>query len=97
MQQEEHGMNRHTATLVQISPHQLRQGLLLSLTLLLTLIAGQLYYNWQVVQSAHQIAARDALIIKAPVASPPMLMQSRPQAASAASVDTATPRDRWVF
>lgn len=89
-------MNRHPATLVQISPFQLRQGLFFSLALLLTLVAGQLYHNWQVVQDARAFSARTALVVKAQVPAATILMQARP-AAAAASVETTTPRERWVF
>ncbi|WP_422422587.1 hypothetical protein [Pseudomonas sp. GZD-222] len=90
-------MNRHPATLVQISPLQLRQGLFFSLALLLTLIAGQLHHNWQVVQDAQKVAARATLVVKAPLPTPTKLMHFGPAAASTALVNTATPRDRWVF
>ncbi|MDN7140906.1 hypothetical protein KC131_09610 [Pseudomonas sp. JQ170] len=90
-------MNRHPATLVQISPLQLRQGLFFSLALLLTLIAGQLYHNWQVAQDARAIPARAALMVKAPTPASAVLTQAAPAAANAATVETRTPRERWVF
>ncbi|KJK06876.1 MULTISPECIES: hypothetical protein [Pseudomonas] len=90
-------MNRHTATLVQISPLQMRQGLFFSLALLLTLIAGQLHHSWQVAEEAREVVFRAESLVKAPAPALTTLMQSRPAATNAAQVDGNTPRDRWVF
>ncbi|MEG0860314.1 MAG: hypothetical protein RSD81_21665 [Pseudomonas sp.] len=90
-------MNRHPATLVQVSPLQVRQALFFSLALLLTLIVGQLYHHWQVVQDVQKVTVRATLVVKAPIPTPTKLMQSRPAVASTAAADTTTPRDRWVF
>jgi hypothetical protein len=97
MQQEELGMIRQIATLAQISPFQVRQGLFFSLALLLTLIAGQLHHSWQLVQDARAVAAQVALTIRTPVPDQTALMQSQPAAVSSIPADARAPRDRWVF
>ncbi|MDD2059743.1 hypothetical protein N5D52_24325 [Pseudomonas sp. GD03860] len=90
-------MNRHPATLVQVSPLQLRQGLFFSLALLLTLIAGQLYHSWQVAQDARAITPRADLVVKAPTPAASALIHAKPAAVTAATIDSRTPRERWVF
>lgn len=90
-------MNRYPATVVQVSPLLVSQALFFSLALLLTLIAGQLYHNWQVVHDVQKVAARTTLLVKAPIPTPTKLMQSLPVVTGTAAVDTTTPRDRWVF
>ncbi|MDD2049843.1 hypothetical protein [Pseudomonas putida] len=97
MQQEELGMNRQIATLAQISPHQVRQGLLFSLALLLTLIAGHLHHSWQLVQDARAVAAQASLMIRISVPAQTTLMQSQPAVASSVPADVRAPNDRWVF
>ncbi|MFJ2550070.1 hypothetical protein ACIOVF_26895 [Pseudomonas sp. NPDC087612] len=94
-------MNRQTATLVQVSSLQLRQGLFFSLALLLTLIAGQLYNSWETARSAEQLAAQAALVAQVQAQRPVAALQARvalsTPVTTPAVVDTAAPRDRWVF
>jgi hypothetical protein len=97
MQQEELGMIRQIATLAQISPLQVRQGLFFSLALLLTLIAGQLHHSWQLVQDARAVATQAALVIRTPMPAQRALMQSQPAAVGSVSAEARAPRDRWVF
>jgi len=90
-------MNRYPATQMQISPLQLRQGLFFSLALLLTLIAGQLYHNWQSAQNDREVSVRVAHMFKVPAATPTTLMQLRPAAVNTAPTEDTPVRDRWVF
>ncbi|MFQ6576248.1 hypothetical protein [Pseudomonas sp. UM16] len=89
-------MNRHTATLVQISPLQMRQGLFLSLALLLTLIAGQLYHSWHVEEETREVVIRAESMLKAPA--PAFTTLTRHAASNTAQADGNTHKnDRWVF
>lgn len=94
-------MNRQTATLVQVSSLQLRQGLFFSLALLLTLIAGQLYNSWETARSTQQLAAQAALVAQVQAQRSVAPLQARVALSNPvttpAVVDTAAPRDRWVF
>lgn len=90
-------MIRHPATLAQVSPLQLRQGLILSLALLLTLIAGQLFHNWQHTQAVREVSERAALLGKASHSAPRAVMQQRPAAVSSTSDEVTTAQQRWVF
>ncbi len=90
-------MNRTPAALVLISPSHLRQLLFLSLALLLTLVAGQLYHAWQVKQVNSQLATQIVRIHESravPLQTAPM---QRSQALPAASADAIAPQERWVF
>ncbi|CAI8955764.1 MULTISPECIES: hypothetical protein [unclassified Pseudomonas] len=94
-------MNRYPATLMQVSSLQLRQSLFFSLALLLTLIAGQLYNSWETARSAEQLAAQAAMVAQVQAQRSVAPLQARvalsSPATTAAVVDTAAPRDRWVF
>lgn len=94
-------MNRQTATLAQVSSLQLRQGLFFSLALLQTLIAGQLYNSWENARSAEQLVAQAALVAQVQAQRSVAPLQARvalsTPVATPAVVDTAAPRDRWVF
>jgi len=86
-------MNTRTVALARISPLQVRQGLLLSLALLLTLVAAQLHHNGQ----QQDLRGMTVVIDKAsaPVAS--TRMQSQPATISTFPLDRAALRQRWVF
>ncbi|MCP6696940.1 hypothetical protein [Pseudomonas donghuensis] len=94
-------MNRYPATLMQVSSLQLRQSLFFSLALLLTLIAGQFYNSWETARSAEQLAAQAAMVAQVQAQRSVAPLQARVALSSpgttAAVVDTAAPRDRWVF
>lgn len=90
-------MIRLPATLAQVSPLQLRQGLFFSLALLLTLIAGQLYHHWQHAQVVRDVSERAVLLSKASESAPRVVMQSRPAAVSGASDESTSVQKRWVF
>ncbi|MND75280.1 hypothetical protein D3C80_668920 [compost metagenome] len=90
-------MIRQIATLAQISPLQVRQGLFFSLALLLTLIAGQLHHSWQLAQDARAGAVQAALMIRTSVPAHTALMQSQPAVVGSVSAEARAPRDRWVF
>ncbi|WP_256659516.1 hypothetical protein [Pseudomonas sp. H9] len=90
-------MIRHPATLAQVSPLQLRQGLFFSLALLLTLIAGQLYHHWQHAQVVRAVPEHVTLLHKASVSAPRLQMQSRPAALSSTSDEVSPAQQRWVF
>ncbi|WP_110969926.1 hypothetical protein [Pseudomonas huaxiensis] len=90
-------MNRTPAALVLISPLHLRQLLFLSLALLMTLIAGQLYNAWQVKQVDSQLAAQVVRLHESravPLQTAPLM---RSKALPAATAAAHVPQERWVF
>lgn len=89
-------MNHVLATRMQVSPLLVRQGLFLSLALLLTLIAGHLYCSLQVSEDARG-AVRAVQAVKVATPTPVTVMQSRPAVASTAPVESSVVRERWVF
>lgn len=79
----------------------LRQVLLVTFALMVTLLIGQLYHTWQSARMADQVAAQTALIahIQAtrasmPVSAPAHLPVSQ---ASSATTDSVIHQDSWVF
>lgn len=79
----------------------LRQVLLVTFALMVTLLIGQLYHTWQSARMADQVAAQTALIahIQAtrasmPVSAPEHLPVSQ---ASSATTDSIVHQDSWVF
>ncbi|MDD1015554.1 hypothetical protein [Pseudomonas rubra] len=94
-------MNRKSATLMQVTSLQLRQGLFFSMALLLTLIAGQLYSSWEAARSADLLAAQAAQVaqvqVQRSVAPLPVRVLQATPVTTPAVVDAAAPRDRWVF
>lgn len=89
-------MNHVPATRMQVSPLLVRQGLFLSLALLLTLIAGHLYCSLQVTEGARG-AVGTVRAVTVPTPTPIAVMQSRSAVATTAPVETSVVRDRWVF
>ncbi|MBH3426576.1 hypothetical protein [Pseudomonas alkylphenolica] len=89
-------MNHVPATRMQVSPLLVRQGLFLSLALLLTLIAGHLYCSVQVAGDASD-AVGTVQAITVPKPTPMAVMQSRSAVATTAPVESSVVRERWVF
>lgn len=89
-------MNHVPATRLQVSPILVRQGLFLSLALLLTLIAGHLYCSLQVTEDARSaVGTVEAVIVPMPTSI--AVMQSRSAVATTAPVETSVVPERWVF
>lgn len=94
-------MNRPAAR-VQISPLFLRQALFLSLALLLTLAAGQLYHAWQSAQIERQVYAAQLARLQAHHAAAQLLpahtvQRSQPATVSTAEFAAPQAQQRWVF
>ncbi|MHC6223264.1 hypothetical protein ACYU03_00485 [Pseudomonas sp. X10] len=93
-------MNRNPVTRVQTATLPLRQVLFLSLALMLTLMAGQLYHSWQTARLAQQVAAQTALLTQIQATRASVLQAADrlpPSDAAPATVNSVVPQERWVF
>ncbi len=94
-------MNRQTVNSTQIATLPLRQFLFLSLALMLTLVAGQLYHSVQTARLAEQVAVQTALLAHIQTTRASTLIQAADRESSVnaapATLDTVVPQQRWIF
>ncbi|CAG8869017.1 hypothetical protein PS627_03334 [Pseudomonas fluorescens] len=94
-------MNRQNVNTTQITTLPLRQVLFLTLALMLTLVAGQLYHSWQTARLADQVAAQTALLAQIQSTRASTLVQAADRLpetnAAPATLNTVVPQERWVF
>ena len=94
-------MNRQTIDREQTTTVSLTQVLFLTLAMMLTVVAGQLYHTWQAARLADQVAAQTAVLAQIQASRANTLVRASEQTpvteASPATLESVVPQKRWVF
>lgn len=94
-------MNRQTIDREQTTTVSLTQVLFLTLAMMLTVVAGQLYHTWQTARLADQVAAQTAVLAQIQASRANTLVRASEQTpvteASPATLESVVPQERWVF